>query len=290
MADDETAGGGLRDGPWGDGAGNPVSVGEPRTAPKGHRHPDGRVRGSAEPVPGRCGRRLRNPDPPRYCAQWPLRGRDACRFCGGKSPAAAAHYQFRTGRYSRYLPRGLAAACRRAASDRELLSLRDDLALIVAFQVEQLKALGEATPPAWAEALKLAERLAKGIAKRSELASEDRGGAAEVQSTLQTLLALLREGKDRVKAYEKARSNLLDLIDRKVRTTKAEHRRLQDLACSLTVEQALAFGKAVLDAVERHVSDRNERAKVGEAVQLLLNAREKQPTRVINAKVEGERS
>lgn len=54
-------------------------------------------RGSAEPIPGRCGARLRGTDPPRYCKLHPVPGGARCtRFHGGKAPqvraAAAVRY------------------------------------------------------------------------------------------------------------------------------------------------------------------------------------------------------
>src|SRR5215813_2753544 len=88
-------------------------------------------RGSPEPVPGKCGRKLRGTDPPRYCLREPLAGRTACRLHGSRSLMGIASRRLKGGRFSKYMPKGgLKRAYERAASDRELISLRDDLALI----------------------------------------------------------------------------------------------------------------------------------------------------------------
>ena len=127
-------------------------TGRPRRPPGGQYHPDGRVRGSAEPVPGRCGRRLKDSDPPRYCTQWPLKGRDCCKYCGGKSPAGVASPHWRNGsrsRYMKHLPQDLKAAHEQALADENLESLRDELALLTNRTQEVLDRLSAAPPPPW---------------------------------------------------------------------------------------------------------------------------------------------
>lgn len=47
----------------------------------GVEHPP--LRGSPEPIPGRCGAKLPHTDPTRYCTLWPVTGRVRCKRHGG---------------------------------------------------------------------------------------------------------------------------------------------------------------------------------------------------------------
>ena len=42
------------------------------------KHYDKQLCGSPEPVPGKCGSKMRGTDPPRYCTRWPKKGRNRC--------------------------------------------------------------------------------------------------------------------------------------------------------------------------------------------------------------------
>jgi hypothetical protein len=69
-----------------------------------------------------------------------------------------AHPNFRHGRRSKYLkhlPRGLGAAYKAALAGPKLLSLKDDLALLEARQIELLKGADESPGPAWVEVREL---------------------------------------------------------------------------------------------------------------------------------------
>src|SRR5579863_9488305 len=64
------------------------------------------------------------------CRKWAMRGHTVCRNHGALSPRGVASPAFKTGRYSRSLPARLVGRYQEAVADPELLSLRDDLALI----------------------------------------------------------------------------------------------------------------------------------------------------------------
>ena len=75
-----------------------------------------------------CGAKTRKGTP---CLRAPMvNGR--CNLHGGKTPIGAALPQFKTGRYSKYLPARLAERYHEAERDPELLSLRSELALVQA--------------------------------------------------------------------------------------------------------------------------------------------------------------
>jgi hypothetical protein len=53
-----------------------------------------------------------------------------CKFHGGASPTGIASPHFEHGRYSKYLPAGLSTHYTTARADRDLVGLRDELALV----------------------------------------------------------------------------------------------------------------------------------------------------------------
>lgn len=99
--------------------------------------------GSAEPEAGKCGAKLQFSDPPRYCLRWPLRARTRCKKHGGRNQRGILHASFKTGRYSKYMPRRVAERVMAAREDPELLSLRSEMELAAARIGELLEAIGE---------------------------------------------------------------------------------------------------------------------------------------------------
>ena len=84
----------------------------------------------------RCGAKTRNGDP---CASWPVGGRTRCRMHGGKTPRGPANANYIVGGIQ-FLPARMFAAYRDAALDPELMSLRQDLALLDARIIDVLNA------------------------------------------------------------------------------------------------------------------------------------------------------
>ena len=78
---------------------------------------------SAQP----CGAKKRGKD---ETCRAPAMANGRCRIHGGLQPQGIARPGFKTGRYSKYLPARLAGRYEEAASDPELLALKDDIALL----------------------------------------------------------------------------------------------------------------------------------------------------------------
>ena len=91
------------------------------------------LRGSPAPVPGKCGAKLRKSSPPRYCMQNPMKN-GRCQLHGGKQPAPGpSHPNWKTGRQSKFmehLPAKLRASFLASVSDPDLLSVRNEMALM----------------------------------------------------------------------------------------------------------------------------------------------------------------
>jgi hypothetical protein len=190
----------------------------------------------------------------RHVQQQPLAGP----LHGGASLCGTDHPGYKHGRYSRVLPRGLRGAYERAASDAELLSLKDDIALIEARQCQLLRRLGDNPPPPYAEMLKVLDTL-----ERSDDPAEREAGLAELRE-------MLVSGRESARVEESVWSELSALIDQKTRTAKAEWRRTAELGGVVTVEQAMVFVKSLLAAARECVTDQGTLRRLNARVLDLL--------------------
>lgn len=76
-----------------------------------------------------------------------MRGRTVCLAHGGRTPRGVASPSFKTGRYSRSLPGHLVADYERALADPQLLSVRNDIALVDAVILSLLGQLDDDDNP-----------------------------------------------------------------------------------------------------------------------------------------------
>lgn len=119
-------------------------------------------RGSAQPVQGRCGAQLVLTDPPRYCTQWPRKGRTTCKFHGGNNRVGVDAPTFKNGMYSRYgyLSPAVAEVFQQVMRDERLFDLTEDVALLeVAKQDAAQDWEFGATAEAWGELRELLTQL-----------------------------------------------------------------------------------------------------------------------------------
>jgi hypothetical protein len=77
------------------------------------------------------------------CRRHAVTGRRVCRVHGGARSRGVASPHFKTGRYSCDLPAQLSERYRETLADTELLSLRDDIALVDARVTELLETLAD---------------------------------------------------------------------------------------------------------------------------------------------------
>ena len=112
-----------------------------------HGSNDGEIKRQCTATSKRSGERCRKPA---------MKGRTVCRAHGGATPRGIASPHFRHGRWSKDLPAQLAVRYDEALSDPELLSLRDEVALVDAQISTVLETPGDASP--WKELGRLVEQ------------------------------------------------------------------------------------------------------------------------------------
>ena len=180
----------------------------------------------------------------RACRRKVGREGERCRYHGGESLKGIASPLIKHGRYSKYLPDSLVHRYREARADPELLSLRDDVALVDA------RLTG------------LVQQLDTG---------EDRDLWSALQATYQTLTRARAEGKTRDMAQalitmgslieSGAEQGVLwdeigKVLEQRRKLVESEHKRLVEMRQMITVERAMILVTALVNAVAKRVSDR----------------------------------
>lgn len=193
-----------------------------------------------------CGAKTRSGEP---CKNPPL-ANGRCRFHGGKSLTGVAATNFKTGRYSKYLPARLLEHYADAFNDPELLNLRQEIALAEARITDLLARVdsGESGE------LWKATREAWGRLREAHYA----GSTDDEMEAIGELDYLLARGQADYAAWHE----VMVMIEQRRKLVESERRRLVDMQQMITAEQAMALVSAIIDTVRRNVSDRDTLAAI----------------------------
>jgi hypothetical protein len=233
-------------------------------------------RGSPEPVSGRCGRQLALTDPPRYCTQFPLAGRDACKFHGGKSLRGFEHPKFNSGMFTSSLKAlGLGKHYEVARQNAAITSLTDYVALVDGKILELFEQLASGEGPvAWKRALDTATDCADAM-NELRAAINDRSpnrGALMSQALLkldpaiQRMVAVTRKGTTDAEVWPTITDNIYlrkKLVDSEVKRRKAESETLM----KAQVVDLMAF---IAKSVHRHVTDPKAKQAIVDDIRLVV--------------------
>lgn len=213
--------------------------------------------GSPEPVPGKCG--AKRSQGPGFCLRDPMaNGSGRCPKHGGRALRGAESGTFVHGRYSRYVPVRLLARLGEARADPELLSLREDIALVDARVGELLERVesGESAR-AWAQLRKIWKDF-------------ERFRAAGNVPKMQEMLELLAEPLGRGLTDHDAWAEIGLHLDRRQRLVEAQQRYLERIQATLTVEEAMSMLGTILDVLRRHVTDQATLDAIGADLEQLV--------------------
>lgn len=165
------------------------------------------------------------------------------------------------GRYAHLLPSSLAERFNASLMDRQLLSLRSEIALVDARLEDVLSHTNDAgdraTLGAWVELKKL-----NGILRDRRR----RGDAQGMAMALNEIQKLIDLGATEEESWHEA----YGLMEQRRKLAESEHKRLVALHQVLTAEEALTLVNMVVDAVRRHVTDRGQVASVSRELAALL--------------------
>lgn len=187
-----------------------------------------------DPMPD-CGAKTRTGEP---CTMQAM-SNGRCRMHGGLTPTGLAHPSTVHGRYSRHLPTRLAGRYLEAQSDPDLVSVREEMALVDARIADVLTRVDTG------EAGALWAALGKAVGEYRAAADEDRDAAfSEIEH-------LCRQGLDDWAAW----AEVLNLIERRRKLAETETKRLAAIGQTITAERAMLLLSAVVDVIKRHVTD-----------------------------------
>ena len=173
-----------------------------------------------------------------------------CYNHGGATPTGPALPQFKHGRYSKALPKGLAARFEASLADPKLLELRAELALVDTRLEEVLAQVqSEDSVERWQEARAMFKRM------RSAFTEKRPQDAARALEELGDVLAT---GDAGVALWEQ----LGTFIDRRARLVRAESDRLKSEHQMISVDRCWALIMALSQSVRTHVSDRTVLVKI----------------------------
>ena len=172
---------------------------------------------------------------------------------------------YKTGRYSKVLPQNLRETYEAAADDNELLSLRDELALMKARLVELAGRLrtGEGKT-LWEDLLDTYAGITEAIRTQNSAALED---------GMLHLGEIIKNGNDNEQTWVQ----IQETLDGTTRVAQAESKRMVDLRQMISAQQAIALVMAVVGSVQRHVREPAALSAIHREVHALLNFTPREP-------------
>lgn len=199
----------------------------------------------------------------RVCQKHPMKGKTRCHKHGGKTPCGMASPHWKGGKYSKYVPKGLKNSYERALSDAELLSLRDDIALLESRQVEILETISKANEgaPQWEEVARTVDRVCLAVASGNEKSRA---------ISLQDLVKIVREGVKSQGTIQRGWEELRETLQDKIKATSAEAKRLDEMNQTMTKQEALNLMGLVISAVRDNVSDSQVLGRIQERLNSVL--------------------
>lgn len=207
-------------------------------------------------MPGRCGKKLKRTDPPRYCTNWPAKGRTTCgRVHGGTTPRGPASPHYKHGRRSRLFNvelhpgNSFSDAVLAALKDPDLRSLKREIAVtsgLISISMERV-ASSSAGPAEW-KAVKEAV---------GTMAAALRGGNVDqARKAIDELERLVTAGSASATAEAELRENTEQL--RKLRDTEAK---LAERGRGMVrLEEFLAVARAMADIGAKFITASKDKA------------------------------
>lgn len=183
-----------------------------------------------------CGAKTRSGAP---CRSRPMpNGR--CRMHGGTAPVSIASPHFQHGRRSKYLPARLLDRYHEAASDPDLLAVRDEIALLDMRLNELLEQVdtGEAGE-LWM------------TAQAAWLAYLRKRDTVQERDAQRLLDQIIERGATAFQSW----AEIHQVIEQRRKLSETEQKRLVTMQQMVTVEQAMSFVAALQTSVRKHVTD-----------------------------------
>ena len=164
-----------------------------------------------------------------------------CRLHGGKSLRGIASPRWKDGRYSKYLPTNLQAKYQEALTDRELLALIDEIALLRTRQFQLLKRVDTSEAREhWDNIEGYVNRLIKAV----QVGDKD-GATVSLQN--------LRDAVASAKADYALWGEIVDMVERIRKLSETEAKRRKDMQLMIQAEDAMNLVTAMAILAREYV-------------------------------------
>jgi len=192
-----------------------------------------------------CGARTKNGPPDKRCVLQPGINNPSgrCRYHGGASPRGIASPLTKTGRYSIDLPTRIAARYESALTDPELLSVRDDIALLQGSITDLMAEIRDAEARPDLESI---------VTMVERMATEWQGWE---WTKMQKELDKLKEAIVGRQSQRQAMQEIRGLVKEKATLVAQENKLLIERQQMISLEQYLLGMRALGAAVRRMVDD-----------------------------------
>ncbi len=198
------------------------------------------------------------------CRRLASKGRMVCYIHGGKSLTGRDHPQFKTGRYSRYLPERLLEKYHAAMESGELTALDQEIALIEAKTADALERMttgdGATGVTAWMDLTAAYANL------RTELVRPE-PDPVRLRAAVVGMDRAIQRGGDEARAWPE----ILGLIEQRRRLVDTERRRLSDEDKAISIERLMVLCTAIIDVIRRNVASREQREAMANEIRLLAS-------------------
>jgi hypothetical protein len=188
-----------------------------------------------------------------------------CKSHGGKSLSGVAHPNFSHGRFSYQMPSRLAERYQEALDDPKLNEFKEDLAILDARLADLFAQMDEGGGADIFKEIKESHQSLKWAIRDG-----DRQAQREAQNRLDDAI---KRGSSETYVWSEVRQ----LQEQRRKIILAEAKRLQLTGSTITIERANLIVAALLDAVRRHVTDKNVlQAVVNEFQSIMTSGSRKQ--------------
>lgn len=188
----------------------------------------------------------------KQCNRSAVNGKRVCTVHGGLTPGGIASPNFKTGRYSKYLPDRLSSRYEQAVNDPQLLELNHEIALIDSRLSDLLVRIdtGE-TGQLWQDVTK--------VWQKYRLNQDD--------ETAVQLDTLIKKGNDDYQAW----NEIQDTIEQRRRLVESERKRLVEAQQYVTAVQAMTLIGNVLAIIKDNVTDRQTLQAISTGINQLVS-------------------
>lgn len=204
-----------------------------------------------------CGANLRDG---KICMRLPIKGRERCKYHGGKVPRGERAAHFTTGKYSKELRRDILDNYYRSLDSGSQLDQSHEIALYdarIALLLRQATGGREITE-VLVELLTIKNELAEWVEppeENAEVASAPKFSKLAVQSIISRIDDVLEEFKNERRKWEE----IYQVIENRRKLIESERKAIVDSQRMMTEQQALVLMAALVNIIRKHVDDPDTR-------------------------------